>query len=139
MSGFEAVAAALGVAELTLRSISQVYEFTRYIEDAPSSVRRLNAELCDLNNCLSELASLSIAGSPAHPVSKRLSLLKSVNKCGETCSSLKTNLQRWTEGGSETIASRLRVRINKNQIESALGEISETKNKLHFAVAIASL
>ena len=139
MSGFEVFAAAIGVAELTLRSISRVYEFTKEIKDAPEQVARLSSELYQLTNCLSELALLAVEGSPARPVIQRRSLAEPLQKCGDTCSKLEASLRKWTEGGSGTAASRLRVRMNKSHIESAVKEIDSTKARLHFAVTIAHL
>jgi hypothetical protein len=139
MLGFEGFAAAIGVAELTLRSISRVYEFTRELKNAPEHVARLRSELQQLNNYLLELASLAVEGSPARPVIQRLGLSESVKKCGDTCSKLESNLRKWTEGGPETASSKFRVRANKGHIESAIQDINSTKGTLHFAVTIASL
>ncbi|GAB7324351.1 hypothetical protein MBLNU13_g08304t1 [Cladosporium sp. NU13] len=139
MSGFEVVAAALGVAELTVASISRVHEFIAYIKNAPDLVVRLRLELCELKDCLSELATISAIGSPAQPVVQRLGIPERVTKCGDTCLSLENSLKNWTESGPETLASRLRMRINKSHIESAIQEITSTKDKIHFAVAITTL
>lgn len=139
MSGFEGFAAAIGVAELTLRSISRVYEFAKDIKDAPEQIARIRSELRQLNSYLSTLASLAVEGSPARPVIQRLDLSESVEKCGTTCSQLEQNLRKWTEGGPETASSRLRVRMNKANIESAIKDISSTTEKLHLGVSIATL
>lgn len=139
MPGFEVFAAAIGLAELTLRSISRVYEFTKEIKDAPEQVARLRSELHQLNYCLSELALLAIEGSPTRPVIQRLNLAEPLQKCGDTCSNLEASLRKWTEGGSGTAASRLRVRMNKGHIESAVKDIDSTRTRLHFAVSIANL
>jgi hypothetical protein len=139
MSGFEGFAAAIGVAELTLRSIFRAYEFIRDLKNVPEHVARLLSELQQLNNYLLELASLAVEGSPARPVIQRLGLSESVKKCGDTCSKLETNLKKWTEGGAETASSRFRVRANKSHIDSAIQDINSTYGALHFAVTIASL
>jgi len=139
MSGFELVAAALGAAELTVASISRVYEFTLYIKNAPDLVVRLRSELCDLKDCLSELASFSIVGSPAQPVVQRLGIPEKLKKCGDICLNLEKSLDNWTQSGPETLASRLRMRINKSHIESVIQEITSTKDKIHLAVAITTL
>lgn len=139
MSGFEVFAAAIGVAELTLRSISRAYEFTKEIKDAPEQVARLRSELHQVNSCLSELALLAFEGSPARPVIQRLNLADPVQKCGDICSKLETSLRKWIEGGPETASSRLRVRMNKGHIDSAIKDIDATRSRLHFAVSIASL
>lgn len=51
MSGFEGIAAAIGVAELGLRAIARVYEFVRDMKDAPGTVIRLLEELLALLPC----------------------------------------------------------------------------------------
>jgi hypothetical protein len=139
MTGFEGVAAAIGVAELTLRSISRVYELVKYIKDAPTLVDRLRSELRDLCKWLSQLDSLSIAGSPARIAIQSFDLSAQVSKCGLACSSLETNLHKWTADAPETLKARVRVRINKSQIESAIRDIASTKVDLHLAVSLASL
>ena len=138
MSGFEGIAAAIGVAELGLRAISRVYEFVRDMKDAPGTVIRLLEELLALKSCMSILASLDITGPTVPPALQDLQISATVNRCGETCSSLEESLRRWTHGGRKTLVSRLRVRINKSQIDSAILSISSTKETINLAVTIAS-
>lgn len=139
MSGFEVFAAAIGVAELTLRSISSAYEFTRYIKDAPKLVQKLQRELHELTKYLTELNSLSATESPARPAIERLGLSTTVERCSAACHSLETNLRKWTDGGPGTLTSRLRVRVYKSRIESATNNIAKTKQDLHSAVSLVTL
>lgn len=138
-SGFQEIAAALGVAELALRSIFRVYEFLKYMKDAPESVARLCTELFELKSRLAELALLDVAGSPIQALVRRLEISATVNRCGDICSSLESSLQIWTRGGRETLVSRFRVRCNKSQIEAAIQHIASTKDNIILAVSIASL
>jgi hypothetical protein len=138
MSGFEGIAAAIGVAELGLRAISRVYEFIRDLKDAPGTVIRLLEELLALKSCMSILASLGITGPSLPPALQDLQISATVDRCGQTCSSLEQSLRKWTQGGERTLVSRLRVRINKSQIESAILSISSTKETINLAVTIAS-
>ena len=138
MSGFEGIAAAIGVAELGLRAISRVYEFARDMKDAPGTVIRLLEELLALKSCMSILASLEITGPNVPTALQDLQISATVNRCGETCSSLEESLQKWTQGGRKALVSRLRVRINKSQIDSAILTISSTKDTINLAVTIAS-
>ncbi|KAK3617419.1 hypothetical protein LTR56_025289 [Elasticomyces elasticus] len=137
-AGFSEIAAAIGVAELALRSISRIYEFVRYLKDVPESVARLSVELSELNSCLSELVSLETSARPTRAVIQRLELSATVSRCGETCSCLEVQLRKWTQGGRETLVSRLRVRLNKTQIETAIQSITSTKETIILAVSIAS-
>ncbi|KAM0721376.1 hypothetical protein Q7P37_002300 [Cladosporium fusiforme] len=138
MSGFESIAAAIGVAEIGLRAMSRIYEFVQEMKDAPESVIRLFEELSALKGCMSRLASLGIAGPIVPPDLQELDLSAAVNRCGAACSSLEANLRKWTHGGGASLISRLRVKINKSQIESAILSISSTKNTISLAVTIAS-
>jgi len=138
MSGFEGVAAAFGFAEMGFRAISRVYNFIRDMKDAPDLVRRLFEELSALKGCISKLASLGITQPTVQPKLQDLELSATVNRCGTACSSLEANLRKWTYGGRTTLVSRLRVRINKSQIESAIVSISSAKDTIALAVTIAS-
>jgi hypothetical protein len=137
MSGFEGIAAAIGVADFGLRAISRVYEFIRDMKDAPETVTHLLEELLALKSCMSVLASLKITGSTVQPALHDLQISATVNKCGYACSTLEESLRKWTHGGRKTFVSRLRVRINKSQIESAILSISSTKDTINLAVTIA--
>lgn len=138
MTGFEGIAAAIGVAELGLRGISRVYEFVRDMKDAPGTVIRLLEELLALKSCMSILASLEITGPSVPAALKDLQISATVNRCGATCSSLEESLRKWTHGGQKTLVSRLRVRINKSQIDSAILSISSTRETINLAVTIAN-
>ncbi|KAK3675342.1 hypothetical protein LTR78_004852 [Recurvomyces mirabilis] len=139
MSGFQDVAAAIGLAELALRSISRIHEFVVYLKNVPESVERLRTELCQLDSCLAELSTLHLYTTPAQAVVRRLDLSAVVIRCGDICADLETSLRKWTEGGPDTLASRLRVRFNKAQIEDAIQSIASARGAILLAVSITSL
>lgn len=136
MSGFQEVAAAIGVAEVALRSILKVYEFLCDLHDAPATIVRLSNELSELTGCFTALSSRPLDRTAREALAD-LNLSQIISRCGTTCTKLQADLSHWAKSGQEHLYTRLRFRLNRSRIQGVTEQITVAKQTLTLAVTIS--
>ena len=139
MSGLQEIAAIVGIAELSIRSISSLYEFVSSLKHVPKELRRLQSEISTLVQSFSALDYLDSADSETKAIVQRVGLPAAIASCGGACQALQQDLLKWTKAGQQSLTSRIQVRLHKKAIESLLAHIDFAKQTTILCVVITQL
>ena len=139
MSGFQEIAAIIGIAELSFRSISSLYDFVSGLKYVPKELERIQSETSILVQSLSALEFLSSADSDTHAIVERVGLPRAVANCGDACQTLHNALAKWNKPGQRSVASKVQYRLHRKTIDAVLAQISFAKQTTILCVVITQL
>jgi hypothetical protein len=139
MSGFETIAALIGVADVSVRSISALYNAIQDIRSAPKEIESLAAELHVLQQCLFQLRFLEKADSNTRAATRDFGLPTAIRLCGEACAALHRHLPEPKSNRSLTLHSRIRFYFSKTEIRNVLENINSAKQTTILTVVTTQL
>ena len=139
MSGLQEVAAIVGIAEVSFRSILSLYEFVRELKHVPKEIERLRSEMSILTRSLSALSSFLVADSDAQSICQKIGLQEAIARCSEACRSLQEDLERWILPGGRTLRTKIQFRLHRKAIDAVLAQISFAKQTTILSVVVTQL
>lgn len=139
MSGLQEVAAIIGIAELSLRSISALYDLVGELKTVPQEIARIQNESSTLTQSLLALEHIIADNGEAKAIVQRIGLPTAIRNCGEACERLRDDIVRWTSSGGHSVRSKLQFRLHKKTIHNTLAQISFAKQTTILCVTITQL
>ncbi|KAK5680098.1 hypothetical protein LTS10_008048 [Elasticomyces elasticus] len=138
MSGLEVAAAAIGISDVAIRSISATYDFLQEVREAPEAILQVRDETGAVINVLPGLDFLKTSSADVHGLVKRVGLVEAVEKCGASCTNLNKDLDKWTKSG-DGLVGKLKFVRHKAQVEKCCTQLHRAKGTITLALGIASL
>ncbi|KAH9873165.1 hypothetical protein J1614_005563 [Plenodomus biglobosus] len=139
MSGLETIAALIGIADVSFRSISALYTAVQDIRSAPKEIESLAAELKVLRHCLLQLRFLEKADSKTRAATRDFGLPTAIKLCGVACDKLHRNLPDCKSNRSPNLRSRVRFYFSKTEIRNVLENINCAKQTTILTVVTTQL
>jgi hypothetical protein len=139
MSGFETIAAIIGVADVSFRCISSLYNAISDLQDVPKEIESLKNETAALQECLSQLAFLEKADDETRAIIQKFGLPTAVTNCGQACGQLLNHISNWISSPKQSISAKIRFLTNKKKIRSVLDDINTAKQTTILTVVVTSL
>jgi hypothetical protein len=127
MAGFESIAAILGVADVTFRSISSIYNLVQDQKQAPKEIEALRKEIRILQGSLVRLESLDGADATIRATVKSIGLPEAITACGQSCEALERHLPKLILSRRVDFWARTRFVFHKREIQSVLNDINTAK------------
>jgi len=137
----EIAAASIGVADVSVRSISACYQAVVEWKNAPKRIESITRELELLKSSITNLAALQKTGeSNARSIGERIGIPQAVGICNDRCAQLEPYLSKWaTSPSKHRIRARLDYLLHRNDIESVLAEVQTAKITIILTVLITNL
>jgi len=139
MSGLQDVAAIIGIAEASFRSISSLYDFLKSLKDIPKEVSFLEQETRVLQKCLAGLDILKTADEQTRATVKHIGLPQAVENCALACSDLQKSLGKWAGSPTLNLRSKIQYRWHRKAIESVRTAIEAAKQTAILSIQITQL
>lgn len=140
MPGLEALAAALGIADLGLRSILFLYDSIKDLKSTPNVIAQLSNQLAALQKCLSSLQELlKTADERTHIEVKQFGLPETAKSCVETCNSLHKDIAKWVKNGKLSIVARIHFLIERRTMMAAMQDIKDARETTTLTVVMSNL
>lgn len=139
MSGLQEIAAILGIAESTFRSISKLYAFLAELKHVPFEIERLREETETLKRTLLSLSFLQFADEDTRRLVQRIGLPATVGRCNVSCD----KLYQYFHGPVSTDRFSWRFRFqflrHKKAVEGVLAEIYVAKQTTILTIVVTQL
>lgn len=140
MTGLESVAAALGIVDVGLRSVSLLYDSIKELRSAPKVIAGLKKEIEALGKCLTGLEELlKPADDSINALVQRFGLPEAVKSCADACNILHEYISKRATTQDLSIRARLHFLVRRKDIMEAVGDISTAKGTTTLTVAMATL
>jgi Na+/phosphate symporter len=133
------VSAVLGIADISFRGISALYDFVKDLRNVPKEVERIKREICALQKCLTQLSSLRLLDSESRAALHQVGLPEAVERCGKSCSELLALVQKRMTPGKSRVLAQLQYHFKKKDIESLLADLEVTKQTTVLTVVTTTL
>lgn len=139
MSGLQEIAAIIGVAEVSFRSICSLYEFFKDLKNVPKEIEAIRGETFALQQCLSELRYLQDVDEKIHAAVRRTGLSQAVTNCGEACAKLYELLYKWAATSKYNLLDRIQFRWDRKVINNVITQISNVKQTAILSVVVTQM
>lgn len=140
MPGLRSIAAALGIVDVGLRSVSLLYDSIKELRSVPKVIAGLKEEIEALSKCLAGLEELlRPADDSVNALTQRFGLPEAVKTCATACSVLHHYISKSTTTQELSIRARLHFLVRRKDIMGAVDDISTAKGTTTLTVTMATL
>jgi hypothetical protein len=140
MSGFEGIAAIIGVVDISLKSVIGLYNFVSELKSIPAELERLRREIKLFFECLRPLdRRLTKLDNDGKASILNTGLRQAVEACSQACEQLQADLSHWSPASNTSVWSRLIVQAHKKKIEAATAEVFAAKQAVILAAVVVNL
>ncbi|KAF2189150.1 hypothetical protein K469DRAFT_701733 [Zopfia rhizophila CBS 207.26] len=140
MPGLESLAAALGIVDVGLRSVSLLYDSIKELKSTPKVIAGLKDEIEALRKCLSGLEELlKPADDSIRALVQRFGLPEAAKSCADACSILHQDISKRATTQKLSIRARLHFLARRKDIMSVVEDISTAKETITVTAAMTNL
>jgi hypothetical protein len=132
-------AAIIGVTDVALKSIKNLYDFLRAVDDAPGDIARVRVEVTALQAKLSSLEFLSKSDARTVDEIQETGIAKVINDCGVQCDEFRKLLAKWIKYDEKSWRDRVRVALNQSRLQKYQTVLWSAARQLDSAVGILTL